>query len=141
VWLTGVGKAVPVQNAHVRVVEYLEKEYGDVLAAADLVVSRAGAGALAELARDAKAAVLIPLPTAGSRGDQLKNAEILAAQGAVVVLAQETTNSQNLAKSVLKLLQDKKLRHKMGKTLGGYAKPKAAETLAKVILKAGSCAK
>jgi hypothetical protein len=45
----------------------------DIMAAADLVVCRAGANTLAELAALGKPMVLIPLPSSGSRGDQLRS--------------------------------------------------------------------
>ncbi|MDD9936819.1 MAG: UDP-N-acetylglucosamine--N-acetylmuramyl-(pentapeptide) pyrophosphoryl-undecaprenol N-acetylglucosamine transferase [Myxococcales bacterium] len=54
--------------------EYIDQGYGHLLAAADLVVSRAGANSLAELLALRRPALLIPLPLSASRGDQIDNA-------------------------------------------------------------------
>ena len=61
--------------------EFLYEEFGDVLAAADLVVARAGANTIYELLITRKPHVLIPLSSAASRGDQLDNARMFADQG------------------------------------------------------------
>ena len=69
------------------VVEFLRDELPDVYAAADLVVGRAGAGTIAELAYVGLPAILVPLP--GARGDeQALNARVLGDAGAAVVIAQ-----------------------------------------------------
>lgn len=67
-------------------------EYPHILAAADLVLSRAGAGSLWEMGVMAKPGVLIPLD-AGSRGDQLRNAELCAKRGACLVFRPEHFDS------------------------------------------------
>ncbi len=55
--------------------EYLDEEIGDVYAISDIVVSRGGANSLAELALLKKKAVIIPLGSHASRGDQVDNAK------------------------------------------------------------------
>ncbi|MDV9194644.1 UDP-N-acetylglucosamine--N-acetylmuramyl-(pentapeptide) pyrophosphoryl-undecaprenol N-acetylglucosamine transferase [Streptomyces sp. Wh19] len=60
--------------------EYLHDDMPHALALADLVIGRAGATTLAELAALELPAVLVPLPTSVSRGDQLDNARAYAAQ-------------------------------------------------------------
>ena len=59
------------------------------MAAADLVISRAGANTLAEIAALGKPSLLIPLPASRSRGDQLRNAAIFRSRGASVVLEED----------------------------------------------------
>jgi len=61
--------------------EYLDAEFADAFACADVVVSRAGANSLAELIALRKPAVVIPLPTAASRGDQIDNARLYVEKG------------------------------------------------------------
>lgn len=68
-----------------RAFPYLQDELFDVYACSDVVVSRAGASALAELCVLGKPSVLIPLGSSQSRGDQIVNAEILSAAGAAEV--------------------------------------------------------
>ena len=67
-------------------VAYLGSEYPNVLAAADCIVSRAGATTLWEAASLAKAMVLIPLGTNASRGDQIRNADYFESRGGAISL-------------------------------------------------------
>ena len=68
-------------RARYRQYEYLDAEFADALACADVVVSRAGANSLAELIALRKPAIVVPLPTAASRGDQIDNARLFAEKG------------------------------------------------------------
>ena len=61
--------------------EFIREKFGDVLAAASLAVSRAGANSLYELLVTRTPHLLIPLPLEASRGDQLVNAETFVAAG------------------------------------------------------------
>ena len=67
--------------ADYRQFEYIGAELPDLFAAADLVLSRAGANAICELHALKKPHVLVPLPTGGSRGDQLLNAASFEKRG------------------------------------------------------------
>ncbi len=66
--------------------EFVKEELSDLFAAADLVISRAGANAICELLALRKPAILVPLPTAASRGDQLLNASSFEKQGYSMVV-------------------------------------------------------
>ena len=74
--------------------EYIKDELSDLFALSDLVISRAGANAICELLALKKPNILIPLPAASSRGDQLLNAASFEAQGYSIVLNEDdiTTN-------------------------------------------------
>ena len=61
--------------------EYINEELSNLFAAADIVVSRAGANAICELLALRKPTVLIPLPLGASRGDQILNAQSFERQG------------------------------------------------------------
>lgn len=76
--------------------EFLHTEFGDLLAAADLVVSRAGANAIAELVALQKPHLLIPLPATQSRGDQIENAAAYEARGASRVRAEDELSAETL---------------------------------------------
>lgn len=80
--------------------EYLTDDLKNAFAAADIVISRAGANAICELVALKKPNVLIPLPTAGSRGDQLLNAESFEAQGFSFVLKEEKMTAETLVSAV-----------------------------------------
>jgi len=69
--------------------EYISAELPDLFAAADVVLSRAGANAVFELLALAKPALLIPLPLSASRGDQILNAGYFARKGYAMTLEQE----------------------------------------------------
>jgi len=76
--------------------EYIDAGWGDVLAAADLVVSRAGANAVFELAALGKPSLLIPLSAQASRGDQIDNARYAERQGWSRVLVEEDLDHERL---------------------------------------------
>ena len=79
-------------------------EMGTLYSAADLIVSRAGALALSEMALMGKAMVLIPFPHAA--GDhQVKNALAFSNSGAAVILPQFQLKSGDLETTVLELFQ------------------------------------
>ena len=80
--------------------EYIDEGWGDVIAAADFVVSRAGANALYEWLALGKPHLLVPLPRSASRGDQIENAEYARERGLSLVVAQEQLTPASLLKGV-----------------------------------------
>jgi UDP-N-acetylglucosamine--N-acetylmuramyl-(pentapeptide) pyrophosphoryl-undecaprenol N-acetylglucosamine transferase len=109
VHVCGAGNLDPAlaSTAHYRAFEYLKEDFPDALAAADVVVSRAGANSLAELLVLRKPAVLIPLPGEASRGDQIQNAERHAERGYGVVLPQAELTRERLEQAVRRLLAER----------------------------------
>ncbi len=87
--------------------EYIKEELSDLLAAADLVISRAGANAICELIALRKPNILIPLPAASSRGDQILNAESFERQGFSLVLKEEDLSVTTLLAAIKKVLNEK----------------------------------
>lgn len=83
--------------------EYVDAGWGDIIAAAQLVVSRAGAGALYEWCALGKPHLLVPLPKTASRGDQIENAAFAKARGWSLVLAEEALTPVTLLDSVATL--------------------------------------
>lgn len=80
--------------------EYVKKELSDLLAAADLIISRAGANALCEILALRKPNILIPLSAASSRGDQILNADSFKNQGFSYVLPEEEMTDESLLKAI-----------------------------------------
>ncbi|MEG1547400.1 MAG: undecaprenyldiphospho-muramoylpentapeptide beta-N-acetylglucosaminyltransferase [Clostridia bacterium] len=80
--------------------EYMSQELPDVLAATDIVVSRAGANAVFEFLALAKPALLVPLPLSASRGDQILNAGYFARKGYAMVLEQGKLTANTLLDTV-----------------------------------------
>jgi len=87
--------------------EYSKDELSDLLAAADLVISRAGANAICELLALRKANILIPLPQGSSRGDQILNAESFERQGYSYLLKEEDLSVSSLLKAIDTVMEDK----------------------------------
>ena len=100
--------------------------------ASDLVVTRAGATTIAELALQRKAAILIPAPQL-TAGQQLKNAEEIAQAGAAVVEADDV-RAEQFSREVTELLGDSNRRRQLADKLGTMAKADAASQLAEIIL-------
>lgn len=87
--------------------EYLGEEMKDVLAAADLIVSRAGANSIFEFLALRKPNLLIPLPLASSRGDQLMNAKSFRERGFSMVLHEEDLTEDTLLMSIEELYKSR----------------------------------
>lgn len=87
--------------------EFVLDELPDVLAACDLVLSRAGANAIMEFLALCKPMLLVPLPLSASRGDQILNAQSFVRQGFAHVLPQEEMQVDSLVRAI-KLLYNQK---------------------------------
>lgn len=106
----------------------------DYLAAADVVVARAGATTILELAALAKPTILIPSPYL-TGGHQLKNAAAYAEDGGVEVIDELELSSspQLLVDTITTMLANPRQLQKMGKTFHAHAKPNAAKDMAEII--------
>lgn len=87
--------------------EYIQKELCDLLDAADIVISRAGANAICELLALHKPNILIPLSLEASRGDQILNAESFEKQGFSYVIREEDLTSERLLNAVKEVYENK----------------------------------
>lgn len=107
----------------------------ELMGAADVVVSRAGATTIAELAALKKAVVLVPFERLPG-GHQVKNAERLEKKGAVSVVMDEKMGDQPglLFNAVKHLIKSEKTREEMAKNLHEEAKPDAAKRLAEILI-------
>lgn len=107
--LCGKGKAAEeYENIEgYRQFEYISKEMKDLFAASDLVISRAGANSICELLALRKPNILIPLPAASSRGDQILNAESFEHQGYSYVLQEEDLTNDTLLKAIQAVTQNR----------------------------------
>lgn len=100
--LCGKGKTDPAfENVDgYRQYEYVSDDLKDMFAAADIIVSRAGANAVAELLALKKPNILIPLSASASRGDQILNAEAFRKNGYSYVLQEEEVTDESLLKAI-----------------------------------------
>jgi len=112
---------------------FLDQEMTEAMKTADLVISRAGANSLFELAAMKKPAIIIPLPSAAS-DHQNKNAEIFRAQKAVVVLKEDQTIPDKLFKNIDSLLSRPVLLERLSKNISKFATSNAAQKIAEEII-------
>ena len=122
-----------VQEAYVRAgvsarVAPFFHEIADIMRQADVVVSRAGATTLAELAAAGRPSVLVPLPGAAD-GHQQANAEAMADRGAAEVLLEAGLSGERLAGRVLALAGDGERRRRMEAAARTQARPRAVSVI------------
>jgi len=109
-------------------------EMQDAYAAADLVISRAGALSISELSVCGKPAILIPLPTAANH-HQDYNAKFMKKKGAAVVLVEEKLSGESLLNTIENIIFDKQLLYKMSIASRNLAREDAVEKILTEILK------
>lgn len=117
------------------VLRFVGPELGDVYAAADLVVGRAGAGTVNELTALHLPAVLIPLPHAAG-DEQRENARRLVAAGGAVMLEEAVTTPVSLQRTILDLLAAPDRLTAMREATSGVEAARAADRLADLLLAA-----
>lgn len=115
-------------------IEYIGEEFADLLAAADLVISRAGAGSIWEEAAAGKTVILVPKRDSSSRGDQVRNCEFFVSRGAALTIPKEVEPAPFLKQLIAKLLDDHTRRREIGEkaralTSGGNAARRIGEII------------
>lgn len=113
---------------------FIDEGLNELYRSADVVVSRSGAGAIAEICHFGKASVLVPLSAESSRGDQVANAKRLEEKDAALVVTKES----EFLHAVFSLLEDSEKQSRMEKNASALDENDAAEKIAAVIL---SCMK
>ena len=118
---------VPEEHPSVEVREYIY-DMPEVMAAADLVICRAGASTISELTALAKPAILVPSPNVANN-HQEKNARVLADKGAAVLLLEGECSGRKLYEAAKELLADKDRVAKMQEALRALAVNDANERI------------
>ncbi len=103
-----------------------------VMAAADVIISRAGASTCNEICASGTPCILIPSPNV-TDNHQEKNARALEAQGAAVVVLEKECTPERLMQEITALLEDKVRYSAMSKALYSMAVPDSAERLCAVM--------
>ncbi len=128
-----VNQAV-TDHPHYMTVPFVYKNMHLVLGAADVVVSRASATFIQELAGLAKPSIIVP---ASQLGDQMQNATLYDdAKAAIVMTDQTIAQDDTLGKTIVSLIHSPEVRQKMSETLHTFAKPHAAQDMAQMIVDA-----
>ncbi|MEV0735452.1 UDP-N-acetylglucosamine--N-acetylmuramyl-(pentapeptide) pyrophosphoryl-undecaprenol N-acetylglucosamine transferase [Streptomyces sp. NPDC050549] len=118
------------------VTDFVGPELPDVLALADVVISRSGAGTIAELTALGKPAVLIPLATSAGN-EQEHNALHLQQAGAAIALVKGAVTPEGLRSAVSPILASPEKRQHMAQQARTAGRPDAADRLTELLLSVG----
>jgi UDP-N-acetylglucosamine--N-acetylmuramyl-(pentapeptide) pyrophosphoryl-undecaprenol N-acetylglucosamine transferase len=131
---TGPKELEKVQTAYrqsafttARVVPYLDP-IADEIGAADLVISRAGAMTIGELAAAGRAAILIPFAAATNNHQEL-NARVVERAGGAIVITESQLTPERLAATIAEVLSDRARADQMGTVARMLATPDATKTI------------
>ncbi|EHQ25680.1 undecaprenyldiphospho-muramoylpentapeptide beta-N-acetylglucosaminyltransferase [Mucilaginibacter paludis] len=138
IWQTGkyyykdiVEKLGENYHPNIRIMEFLNR-MDLAYAAADVIISRAGAGTIAELCIIKKPVILVPSPNV-AEDHQTKNALALVQTNAAMLVADRDAE-EKLIDKVLELLKDAAKRKTLGDNIGKLALPNADEVIAKEVI-------
>lgn len=131
--VAGEGKEEKNHLNHYHSYSFLGPELAGALQLADVVVARAGANTLLELAALGKAAIIVPHPRL-SGNHQYENAKIMADKQAAILLPQDELNIDNLQVMITKVTQSPKYREELEKNIKEFANLSAADAIAGAIL-------
>ena len=120
-------------NGFYKPYQFIYEQMPDVIAAADIILSRAGANSIWEAAVLGKPMVLIPLCGSGTRGDQVDNAKFFEEKNAAIVLLGEKADSENLLKALEKMLDEKTRNEYSQNVLKMTGSEKPAEKIADIL--------
>ena len=115
------------------VVPFLKEELADVLAAADLIISRAGANSISEIAANGKPSIIIPIEKSAN-DHQRMNAYSLSRIGGCVVMEESNMGEHLLLEKIDEIMEDDILRNKLAKNIQTFYHPDAADKIADGIL-------
>ena len=129
-WMPGLVKENGVDLSKTSAITMQEYIYNmpTVMAAADVIISRAGASSCSEIAASGTPCILIPSPNV-TDNHQEKNARALEAQGGAVVILEKDCTPERLLQEITDLLNDKQRYSAMRKALYAMAVPDSAERL------------
>jgi len=123
-------------SVHYKLLPFVSERMADVLGAADLVVTRAGATTLLELAALHQAVIIIPNPLL-TGGHQLKNAAIYEKADAARIFDENMlSDTEALFDTISTLLSDEAVRTSLAKAIAPFARRDAALDVAKLIVEA-----
>jgi UDP-N-acetylglucosamine--N-acetylmuramyl-(pentapeptide) pyrophosphoryl-undecaprenol N-acetylglucosamine transferase len=119
-------------NPKVRVIEYADRIH-EYYAAADLIISRAGALTVSEIAVCGKASLLIPSPNV-TNNHQYYNAKTLADRKAAIIMDEADLTAESLKDEILKLSANKELLNRMGEAAARQGRLDAADVIVDCLL-------
>ena len=123
--------AIAADRADYKVLGFCD-QMPSAYALADLVIARAGASSLTEVALAGLPSILVPYPFAAD-DHQTRNAEVFAREGAAVLVQERDLSAGQLAAMAASILRDPAARQRMGQAARGLAIPDAAERVCAAI--------
>lgn len=114
-------------------VAFYGDEIKDILAVADLVITRAGANTISEIAAAGKPAIIIPLPWAANNHQRM-NAYSIARHGGCIVLEESNMGPNMLLSRIKEIMEDEELRNKLISNIKPFYHPDAAQRIAEGVL-------
>ena len=114
-------------------VPFIGEELKDILALADIVISRAGSNSISEIAANKKPAIIIPIENSAN-GHQKTNAYAVGQAGGCLVLEENNLGENSLLRAIEKILADEQLRAKMVKNIDAFYQPDAAHRIAEGVI-------
>ncbi len=133
--VTGTGKAVRAEHLphpeRYHHYEFFTHEMKDALHLADVVVSRAGTGTIAELAMAGKPTILVPIQDS----HQGENARYVKDEKAALVLDEAMLDGASFAQAINELVEDEDRRARLGSAIRAIANKDAAKDIAAIALK------
>jgi UDP-N-acetylglucosamine--N-acetylmuramyl-(pentapeptide) pyrophosphoryl-undecaprenol N-acetylglucosamine transferase len=121
-----------INNKNIKYLKFINN-ISEAYSAADIIISRAGAIAISEIAYFKKATIFIPLPTSSDNHQQI-NAECLEEKEACVIINQEDLNKHKLEDTINYLLSNNNAIKKLENNINKFAKPMASKDIANKII-------
>ena len=132
-WLASVRESLsPELRARYHVHAFIKDGFADLMAAADLIVTRSGATAVAEIGAVGTPAVIAP--GAFGAGHQIATANAVAASGAAVVLLEDELTRGKLGETIRDLLADGPRLAQMRRAAAARGRPHAADAVARIAI-------
>jgi len=128
--------ALSAAKTRYKAVAYFEDDLKLALAAADLVVARAGSGTIFEITAFGKPAILIPLYESAN-GHQRINAMEFMKSGAAIIIEEQNLLSSIFMAQIKSVLKNRDTMEKMSAASKNFFKPGAAEAIAQELLRLG----
>lgn len=122
----------PEQLEYFHVYPFLKSELKHIFTAANLLISRAGAGSIFEIAFMGKPSIIIPLPNS-AQDHQLENAYEYSKYGATIVIEQQNLTPHLFLDNISRILSDEQLSRQMSENALKFATPNAARKIAEEI--------
>jgi len=116
---------------------FLREEMAQALAVANLVISRAGANAVSEIAANAKPAIIIPIKSSANNHQEL-NAYALSESGAAIVLEQDNLGENIFLEKIEEVMNSGELQFELSERIKKFYNADAAEKITQEILRLAS---